>query len=445
MSRSEFRPDDSPDDPTGALEQRLIAGLPPDVALDLVLNELVIRAAEATHANSAVLALARGDEMVCRVATGPLAPDLGIALNTRDGLSGACLETRQPQLSVDTEFDPRVDPALCRRLGVRSILIVPVFDSDEKNAQFTGILEVFSPSPGAFSHSDQKLLEGFAEECARIRHAAIELGQHRPVAAVGRPELVPLAFIPSEFIAASSLPDRRPPYEAWTLVLGALAILVIIAVSFLIGSRIGWLRPAASHAQISQPIPTEPIKSAEAAESTGTRSEPAAPAKSTATKSKTAAPAKSTAAPAPAADELVVYERGKIIFRMKPDSTKPNSTKRDSDSIVEASSTTKITGTKIAPTQSVRLDPEEAATRLLSRTEPGYPPEAIAAHRSGNVILEVEVAEDGSVFSIRTLSGDPLLAAAAEAVRNWRYRPYRRHDHPSQFQTDVALTFNLPK
>jgi TonB family protein len=383
--------------------------------------------------------------MICRVATGPLAPDLGIALNTRDGLSGACLETRQPQLSVDTEFDPRVDPALCRRLGVRSILIVPVFDSDDKNAQFTGILEVFSPSPGAFSQSDQKLLEGFAEECARIGHAAIELGQHRP-AAVGRPELVPLAFIPSEFITASPLPDRRPPYEAWTLVLGALAILVTIAVSFLIGSRIGWLRPAASHAQISQPIPTEPIKSAEAAESTGTRSEPAAPAKSTATKSKTAAPAKSTAAPAPAADELVVYERGKIIFRMKPDSTKPNSTKRDSDSIVEASSTTKITGTKIAPTQSVRLDSEEAATRLLSRTEPEYPPDALAAHRSGKVILEVEVAEDGSVFSIRTLSGDPLLAAAAaEAVRNWRYRPYRRHDHPSQFQTDVTLTFTLPK
>jgi protein TonB len=131
---------------------------------------------------------------------------------------------------------------------------------------------------------------------------------------------------------------------------------------------------------------------------------------------------------------------------MKPDSTKPNSTKRDSDSIVEASSTTKITGTKIAPTQSVRLDSEEAATRLLSRTEPEYPPDALAAHRSGKVILEVEVAEDGSVFSIRTLSGDPLLAAAAaEAVRNWRYRPYRRHDHPSQFQTDVTLTFTLPK
>jgi TonB family protein len=55
------------------------------------------------------------------------------------------------------------------------------------------------------------------------------------------------------------------------------------------------------------------------------------------------------------------------------------------------------------------------------------------------------VAEDGTVSSIRTLSGDPILASAAtEAVRNWRYQPYRRHDHPARFQTDVTLTFNLP-
>ena len=297
ISRSEFRPDDSPLDPAVTLEQHRLAGFPPDLALDFVLNTLVVRAAEAVHANSAALALASGDEMVCRAANGPLAPDLGVTLNNRDGLSGACLETHQPQLSVDTEFDPRVDPALCRRLGVRSILIVPVFDSDEKNAQFTGILEVFSPSPGAFSHSDQKLLEGFAEECARICDAAIELGQQEPAAVVVRPELVPPTSILPGFDAASPLSPRRPSYESWTLVLGALAILAFISVSFLIGSRIGWLRPAAPSAQISQPIPAEPTRSADAI--------------------------KSTAAPAPAADELVVYEKGKIIFRMKPDSTKP--------------------------------------------------------------------------------------------------------------------------
>jgi hypothetical protein len=346
ISRSEFHPDESPLDPTVTLEQHRLAGFPPDLALDFVLNTLVVRAAEAIHANSAALALASGDEMVCRAASGPLAPDLGVTLNTRDGLSGACLETHQPQLSVDTEFDPRVDPALSRHLGIRSILIVPVFDSNDKNA-LTGILEVFSPSTGAFSHSDQKLLEGFAEECSRIRDASIELGQQEPAAVVVRPELVPPASILPGFDAASPLPARRPSYETWTLVLGALAILAFITVSFLIGSRIGWLRPAAPPAQISQPIPAEPTKSADPIKSTdATKSADAT--KSTRTK-KPAAPAKSTAASAsaPAADELVVYEKGKIIFRMKddstktdraksqpakPDSAKPNSPRQDSDS-----------------------------------------------------------------------------------------------------------------
>ena len=454
MSRPEFRPDDSHLDLTRTLEQHFLAGLSPDLALDLVLNEIVVRAAQATRASAAALALARGDEMVCRAATGHLAPDLGVPFNTRDGLSGACLQSRQPQLSVDTEFDPRVDPAVSRHLGIRSILIVPVFDTNDDNVQFTGVLEVFSTSPAAFSHFDQKLLEGFAEECSRIRHAAIELAQRPPAAALAPPELVPPELVPleliptPEFIAASPLPARRP-YEAWTLVLGSLVVLATIAVSFLIGYRIGWLRPTASRAQISQPIPAAtsvprpPAKSAAAAH----RANPSPSEKSSA---KASAKASAQASPTPAADDLVVYEKGKVIFRMKPGPTKPDrakdnqakpdSTKQDSDSIVEASSTTKI-----APAQSVWLPPAQAATRLLSRTEPRYPPDALAAHHTGNVVLEVQVSEDGSVSNVRTLSGDPLLApAATEAVRKWRYQPYRLHDHPSQFQTDVTLSFSLP-
>src|SRR5713101_8413074 len=178
MSRSEFRSDDSHPDLTRVLEEHLLAGLQPDLALDLVLNELVVRATAATRASAAALALTRGDEMVCRAATGHLAPDLGVPLNTHDGLSGACLQTRQPQLSVDTEFDPRVDPTISH-LGIRSILIVPVFDTDN-NSEFTGILEVFSTSPAAFSHFDQKLLEGFAEECSRAPPAPVRPPRRRP-------------------------------------------------------------------------------------------------------------------------------------------------------------------------------------------------------------------------------------------------------------------------
>jgi TonB family protein len=429
MSRSEFHPDDSHLDLTRTLEQYLLAGFPPDLALDLVLNELVVRAAHATGASAAALALVRGEEMVCRAATGDLAPDLGVPLNTHDGLSGACFQTRQPQMSADTEFDPRVDPAI-QRLGVRSILIVPVFDSgfgsNDKNAPVSGVLEAFSTSPTAFSNSDQNLLEGFAEGCARIRRAAIELSQDKPAPIappeIPLPDLVLPMPVPSKFdVPTSSLPTR-PPYQAWTLVLGGLAILAALAVSFLIGSRIGWPRSNASYIQTTPLAPgSTPDQSIK----------PAAATKSAVAKTKPAPPA---------SDELVVYEKGKVIFRMKPAPATPDTTRQPSDAIVEASSTTKI-----APFQSVWLSPAQAETRLLSRTEPQYPPEAIAAGRSGNVVLEVQVAEDGSVSNIRTLSGDPVLAAAAtEAVRSWRYQPYRHHDHPAQFQTDVTLSFALP-
>ena len=112
------------------LEQHVVAGFPPDLALDLALNELVVRAADATHATAAALALRRGDRMVCRAATGLHAPDLGVPLDTRDGLSGACVRTRTAQLSSDTEADAVVDPAISRRLGIRSMLVVPVFDHE---------------------------------------------------------------------------------------------------------------------------------------------------------------------------------------------------------------------------------------------------------------------------------------------------------------------------
>jgi len=462
MSRFALRREESPPDPFHILEQNILADFPPDLALDLVLNELVVRAAEATRASAAALALVRGDEMVCRAATGHMAPGLGIALKPRNGLSGACLQTHQPQLSVDTECDPRVDPDIPRRLGIRSILAVPVFDIND-NAKFTGVLEVFSTSPAAFSTSDQKLLGGFAEECARIRHAALKLSQRKPVAAASSirilPAFIPSDLTPSDFTAAGPLPARRPPSQNWVLVLGALTILATIALSVLIGSRIGWLRPTASHSQASQLIPAETSAPATAADyradqSSSERASERVPEKvpeKVLGKAPPKASRKSSASPAASTeDDLVVYEKGKVIFRLKP-----TPAKTDSDSIVEAASRTRIaatdnTATKITTIKndtspSIRLDPDQAEELLQSRTEPEYPPAALAAHRAGNVVLEVHVADDGSVSNIRTLSGDPLLAtAAAEAVRSWRYQPYRQNDHPSRFQTDVTLTFTPP-
>jgi TonB family protein len=424
-----------PDQPTltRILEQQVEAGFPPELALDLVLQELVMRAVDATGANSAALALARGgDEMVCRAAAGLHAPDLAVPLTTHDGLSGACLRTRQPQLCVDTESDPRVDSALARRLGIRSMLIVPVLDQDD----LIGVLEVFSSEPSAFSEHERTLLEALACDCVRVRLAAADLGQHPPAAFTRVPtdqpqshQETPLPTSPA-FVEAPPSPSKTQPlYQSWSLILGTLAILAAVAFSFMVGSRLGWLVSSSPPAQV-------PVPRASKSDAARPGAKPAAHTR----KSTSLSPAaRSTSAAQPvhthSSDDLVVYDHGKVIFRAKP-STK----KSGASPVVDTSKSTRT-----APLPGVWLAPDQAERRLRNRIEPQYPADAMAAHRSGDVVLEVLVAEDGSVVSIRTLSGDPLLAAAAaDAVHQWRYEPYRQHQRPSQFQTDVALKFALP-
>src|ERR1700722_20468470 len=64
-----------------------------DLALDLVLNEVVEQARLATGATGAAVALARDGEMVCRATTGEHAPELGVRVETASGLSGDCLRS----------------------------------------------------------------------------------------------------------------------------------------------------------------------------------------------------------------------------------------------------------------------------------------------------------------------------------------------------------------
>jgi TonB family protein len=424
-----------PDQPTltRILEEQVEAGFPAELALDLVLQVLVMRAVDATGASSAALALARGGgEMICRAATGLHAPDLGVPLNTRDDLSGACLSTRQPQFCVDTESDPRVDSAMARRLGIRSMLIVPVLDQDD----VIGVLEIFSSQPSAFSDRERTLLEALARDCVRVRLAAADLVQHPPAAFTPVPSDQPQSHqetsLPTSptFVEALPSPSKTQPlYQRWSLILGTLAILATVAFSFMVGSRLGWLVSSSPQAKV-------PVPRASKSDAARPRAKPAAHTRKSTSLSR-AARSTSSAQPVPthSADDLVVYDHGKVIFRAKP-STK----KSGASPVVDASKSTRI-----APLPGVWLAPDQAERRLRNRIEPQYPADAMAAHRSGDVVLEVLVAEDGSVVSIRTLSGDPLLAAAAaDAVRQWRYGPYRQHERPSQFQTDVTLKFSLP-
>ena len=462
------------------LERHSSAGFPPDLALDLVLNELVVRAADATQATAAALALLRADQMVCRAATGLHAPDLGVPLDTHDGLSGACLRTRAPQLSADTENDSRIDSSVSRRQGIRSMLIVPVFDHEatgpDHRPPLTGVLEVFSPLPDTFTHQSQILLSDFADECARICRVAAQLKTRAPAEVIpldeeiigsetenrrvgvpiGRFEGLPELPLGDEDAARISEPEvlpatvavdaatpaapARQPYEVWTLILGALVILAAAAFSFMIGSRIGWLRTSLPSVASSSPPGNT------AASPTSPSIQLPEPAHKDSSKPKSPPDGKSKPA-SPPSDQLVVYDKNKVVFRMGPTQSEEQKTSGHppSETSKQDSTVAKSIPSQSRPPHSIWLAPAQAESRLLTRVEPQYPPDALADHRSGNVTLEVHVAEDGTVSSVRTLNGDPLLAAAAaDAVRSWRYQPYRANDQPSKFQTDVTLTFSLP-
>jgi TonB family protein len=71
--------------------------------------------------------------------------------------------------------------------------------------------------------------------------------------------------------------------------------------------------------------------------------------------------------------------------------------------------------------------------KLISRVLPAYPPEALRQHLSGEVVLDVTLNEDGTVKQVDPIDGDALLTeAAANAVKQWRYKPLVYEGKPVQ-------------
>jgi TonB family protein len=69
-------------------------------------------------------------------------------------------------------------------------------------------------------------------------------------------------------------------------------------------------------------------------------------------------------------------------------------------------------------------DYPENARRVTNRVAPSYPTLARSMHMKGIVKLEVVVAPNGTVKTVKTLGGHPILVDAAErAVQKWRWEP----------------------
>ena len=87
--------------------------------------------------------------------------------------------------------------------------------------------------------------------------------------------------------------------------------------------------------------------------------------------------------------------------------------------------------------------PAEVMQRLLlHRVEPVYPAEARQQNLQGVVALSIVVGRDGSVLGMRALNGPDVLARAAmDALRWWKFAPYRLNGEPAAVETTVAVEF----
>jgi protein TonB len=99
---------------------------------------------------------------------------------------------------------------------------------------------------------------------------------------------------------------------------------------------------------------------------------------------------------------------------------------------------------KVAAAKPVAISSGVATGMLIEKTPPAYPPIAKTAHVSGTVELHATIATDGTIKDLHAVSGPVMLRQAAlDAVRSWRYKPYKLNNQPVEVETTINVVFSL--
>jgi protein TonB len=82
--------------------------------------------------------------------------------------------------------------------------------------------------------------------------------------------------------------------------------------------------------------------------------------------------------------------------------------------------------------------------RIIRKIQPIYPESARRAGIQGEVLLEGIISRSGRMEDVKAVSGHPwLVAAAKDAVSQWRFRPYVLNGKPIDVITRVTVDFKL--
>ena len=410
----------------------------------VVLHSLAEAARSLTAADGIAIAVRTNSAVVCRARSGEIAPELGTPLSVDSGISGECLRSASVLVCEDAERDTRVDPDVCRALGIRSIVAVPL----RGPMGMAGILEAFSSRAGAFGKEQIDALREMAEVAEAAYERECRTQTATPAKQPIRKQLF-AALTPKDKELASEMfgdPSRERRY--WILGGAIIALLLITGVLWLTwheplpdtGEKNGQTAKALQTATVPQPsIQLAPKPEAGLARHGSSKNGPL----------KNAAEISPEEETANSAIVLASSESAPAKPKDQPSSIEPGSDAPPAVTVTSSASAAILQGLADAPASMPALDVRisKGVTQgvLIHEVRPTYPVQARAQRVAGSVDLDATIDVNGLVKSVKIVSGTPVLAsAAASAVRQWRYSPPLLNGTPIEIQKRITVVFKLP-
>jgi TonB family protein len=92
-----------------------------------------------------------------------------------------------------------------------------------------------------------------------------------------------------------------------------------------------------------------------------------------------------------------------------------------------------------------RVQLSQQTTQTVTKSvAPDYPLLARQMKVQGAVVLQALISREGSIQELQVLSGPSILAAAArEAVRQWRFKPYFQNGEAVETQARITVNFTI--
>lgn len=464
-----------------------------DLNLDAFLDQIVKHARAFTGSNGAAVALRHGTVILCRARCGETSPSLGAQLDADFGISGECLRTGKALLCEDSERDLRLDPEVCRQLGLRSIAVVPIFES----TTVSGILEVFAGQPHAFDDRHLEILQQLAELVttvngrvtqenqdtvsegiigpkseARQEISVAEVNSH--VSPSGRDTLkkrtAPVALRRyyaagiAIFAPAGSLTKRL---RKWTAPIAlrryyatAIAIFALAGLLTILSWK-PWRRTERTVVPSTKTLPQATVSASATTMEAERRlnivepgavgrnvtSRPAAFSTPSDHSSKAKAEKVALLQPMSGKDEINDTFVAPSLSSQNHDRVKPADAPEPLAPILLMSTTGGFSKDADIVDSTLPLMASQGVSggALERKVQPIYPAQARSMRLEGTVVLQIVIDEDGQVRNLKTVSGDAVLAQAAiDAVRQWRYQPYRLNGQPIKMPLHITVNFTLP-